>query len=218
MPIGGEKTVENSTPLPRLRPGAPLEQLWPAELTAELHRLFAEDELTCSQMAAVLGRSRNAVIAKCHREGLLRGNRNAASVRGSAPKQPYTRAPWAVPGLYADRYRNIVRKPKPIEFVNLPAEKPVNPVTLMELTDSTCRWPVSGDGAAMLFCGAANQRDLPYCSKHCGMAYRAPLRMSDQGKAVHAALILRNRPALNFKKLDPDMTISADDLPSGLAP
>jgi len=155
--------------------GARTERLWPDPLVDQLHTLFAADKTTMREMAAILGRSRNATIAKCHRLGLHRGNRNAASRRVPEPKRPheakrpYRRADWAVPGLYA-RDRNKERLP-PAVVVDLPVERPVNPVTLLELREDHCRWPVSGDGVATLFCGA--QADgCPYCERHARMVYR----------------------------------------------
>ena len=45
--------------------------LWTAEQTEELKRLYGEG-LSCSAIAAVMGKSRNAVIGRAHRIGLER--------------------------------------------------------------------------------------------------------------------------------------------------
>ncbi len=47
------------------------------------------------------------------------------------------------------------------------------PVTLMELTSMTCRWPIGDPRSPDFgFCGVAPEPGLPYCKQHCRMAYR----------------------------------------------
>ena len=45
---------------------------------------------------------------------------------------------------------------------------PPTAVPLLEVTG--CRWPY-GEGAAMLFCDAEQERGHPYCGRHCAAAY-----------------------------------------------
>lgn len=53
----------------------------------------------------------------------------------------------------------------------LPASKPV---TIMELTAATCRWPVRIDGRSEWhFCGQTVTRGR-YCEPHAALAYRPP--------------------------------------------
>jgi GcrA cell cycle regulator len=44
-------------------------------------------------------------------------------------------------------------------------------VSLMDLTASTCRFPVHGERAPFLFCGAQSVEGCPYCADHCRAAY-----------------------------------------------
>jgi GcrA cell cycle regulator len=46
-------------------------------------------------------------------------------------------------------------------------------VTIMELRESTCRWPL-GDPTtpAFRYCGARAVEGLPYCSHHAQVAYQ----------------------------------------------
>ena len=49
-------------------------------------------------------------------------------------------------------------------------------LTLLELTDATCRWPF-GDGTAQhpfSFCGCATRDESPYCDEHHAIAYVPP--------------------------------------------
>ena len=52
-------------------------------------------------------------------------------------------------------------------------EKTAKRLTLMELTEKTCKWPV-GDPATddFWFCGLAAQQGKPYCEAHVGVAFQ----------------------------------------------
>ena len=52
-------------------------------------------------------------------------------------------------------------------------EKTAKKLTLMELTEKTCKWPV-GDPATedFWFCGLAAQPGKPYCEAHVGVAFQ----------------------------------------------
>lgn len=52
-------------------------------------------------------------------------------------------------------------------------EKTAKRLTLMELTEKTCKWPV-GDPATddFWFCGLAVQQGKPYCEAHVGVAFQ----------------------------------------------
>jgi GcrA cell cycle regulator len=52
-------------------------------------------------------------------------------------------------------------------------EKGAKRITLMELTEKTCKWPV-GDPATddFWFCGLAVQQGKPYCEAHVGVAFQ----------------------------------------------
>ncbi|MFN0116543.1 MAG: GcrA family cell cycle regulator, partial [Paracoccaceae bacterium] len=52
-------------------------------------------------------------------------------------------------------------------------EKKARRLTLMELTERTCKWPI-GDPATddFWFCGLAAQPGKPYCDAHVGVAFQ----------------------------------------------
>ena len=52
-------------------------------------------------------------------------------------------------------------------------EKKAKKLTLMELTEKTCKWPV-GDPATddFWFCGLPVQAGKPYCEAHVGVAFQ----------------------------------------------
>ena len=52
-------------------------------------------------------------------------------------------------------------------------EKKAKKLSLLELTEKTCKWPV-GDPATedFWFCGLATQSGKPYCEAHVGVAFQ----------------------------------------------
>ena len=52
-------------------------------------------------------------------------------------------------------------------------EKRARKLTLMELTERTCKWPI-GDPATekFWFCGLPAQAGKPYCEAHVGVAFQ----------------------------------------------
>jgi GcrA cell cycle regulator len=52
-------------------------------------------------------------------------------------------------------------------------EKHAKRLTLMELTERTCKWPI-GDPATddFYFCGLPVQQGKPYCDAHVGVAFQ----------------------------------------------
>jgi GcrA cell cycle regulator len=145
---------------------------WTPERIAQL-RSFVDSGLTCSQIAAEIGVTRNAVIGKIHRLGLSPGRPAAQPTRSCAARARRPRLPSP---------RQMLR----LVYAGAPgiAEGAASEVidsaqrcSLLELTQNTCRWPVSDPGAAdFSFCGNDAHRGFPYCAAHARMAYRFPGR------------------------------------------
>lgn len=63
------------------------------------------------------------------------------------------------------------KAPTPV-IVDLPTEENLQrAVTIAHLTSATCRFPVQGQGYAMLYCGREPIPDRPYCPLHAFRAY-----------------------------------------------
>jgi GcrA cell cycle regulator len=130
-----------------------------------LHR----EGYSASQIASRLrGVTRNAVIGKCHRLGLLR-DRIHDPVR--QPKDSTDR-----------RRKNVSRRSKinpskllHLKPVGLPATSAVAlNIGILALGPNMCRWPV-GDGSPQTFCGCAWAEETgPYCATHTALAYVKP--------------------------------------------
>ncbi len=153
---------------------------WTKERVELLRRLWI-DGRSASQIAAEIGGvSRNAVIGKIHRLGL------AGRVL-KAENEPAAPAPAPRGGCGPRRRRRPPRvrppvvAPAPVSLALVPQPGPSGPsdvalpvserVTIMELREFMCRWPM-GDPATpdFRFCGARSITGLPYCTHHASIA------------------------------------------------
>ena len=153
---------------------------WTDERVELLKKLWA-DGLSASRIAAELGGvSRNSVIGKVHRLGL---SGRAKSASASVPRQRKPRVHHqhmmriARPGVRG----NTALAPMPVYEADLEPEPQVieniipigQRCTILELTESTCRWPIGDPSAAdFFFCGGKTVEGLPYCGYHSRIAYQ----------------------------------------------
>ena len=141
---------------------------WTTERLERLKICF-EAGLSCREIAADIGVSRNAIIGKLSRLNLTRektgdarppARRDTAKGprRESRPRQQYR----LLQALYTG--------PQPaIGDVPIPNTQCCS---LLELNEARCRWPISTPGAAdFCFCGNPPVEGLPYCPGHSRLAY-----------------------------------------------
>jgi GcrA cell cycle regulator len=155
---------------------------WTPERVEQLRTCIATG-LTCSEIAAEIGVSRNAVIGKIHRLGLAPGRPVSGLMSGTArdhaPRARHSRpssqrqllrlifADRASPERTINTNRCNAAAPAPVESTQ--------PCSLLELAACKCRWPVgNGSPSAFVFCGNDAVGALPYCAGHARMAYRIP--------------------------------------------
>ena len=129
--------------------------------------------LTCSQIAAEIGVSRNAVIGKIHRLGLSTGRPVGAPARTSPPRARHPRAPTQ---------RRLLR----LAFAQTPhggeamldaSVDSAHPCPLTEIAEHKCRWPIGDPTRAdFVFCGNDAITGFTYCAGHARLAYRVPAR------------------------------------------
>jgi GcrA cell cycle regulator len=63
-----------------------------------------------------------------------------------------------------------VPEPKPLRLVELPRD---GRVTILHLSDKTCKWPIGDPGAEdFCFCGHKPREGSPYCEYHARLAYQ----------------------------------------------
>ncbi len=160
---------------------------WTDERVETLKKLHAEG-LSASQIAKRLGGvTRNAVIGKRVRLGLVEGSQTPASRRGqvvhgapSAPAAIGLKAPTVPRAPHQGTGQNFKPR-KPPEAAAPPGPPPAplprsiarafqplpgsEPVDLMDLTHQHCRWPVDCADGVTRSCGRERQDDR-YCSTH----------------------------------------------------
>ena len=150
---------------------------WSDDRVEQLKKLW-EAGLSASQIAAELGNvTRNAVIGKVHRLGL-----------SGRAKTPSSAAPRPRKARPAPQVMRVSRPGSRGNTALAPAfrvEVEVDPIahdnvvpmsqrlTLLELNESTCHWPV-GDPSnpEFFFCGGKSLTGLPYCAHHSRIAYQ----------------------------------------------
>ncbi|MDJ1015328.1 MAG: GcrA family cell cycle regulator [Paracoccaceae bacterium] len=167
---------------------------WTDERVELLKKMWGEGQ-SASQIAKELGGvTRNAVIGKVHRLGL--SNRAGAAPAPAPEKKPAKAATAKAAPKTKPEEKVIevtVQPRKPIVPAGQPlppqpsaneispetlanvreVEKTAKRITLMELTERTCKWPI-GDPATddFWFCGLAVQQGKPYCEAHVSVAFQ----------------------------------------------
>jgi GcrA cell cycle regulator len=140
----------------------------------ELLKIHFDAGLSCREIAAEIGVSRNAVIGKLSRLNLTRDKAgNEPLIAKGKPRRPRREA--VVPKL---RYQLI----KALRAEPMPAAKnePIHNghcCSLLELNNERCRWPINTPGADdFCFCGNRPVEGMPYCAGHSRLAYRVSAR------------------------------------------
>ena len=145
---------------------------WTTERIEQLRNCVVSG-LTCSQIAAEIGVTRNAVIGKIHRLGLASGRPAGAPARSCPPRARHPRLSShrrmlrligaEAPGIAADLPEPLIDS----------AQK----CSLLEIAHDKCHWPLGDPQCAdFAFCGNAAVAGFSYCAGHARMAYRLPAR------------------------------------------
>lgn len=162
---------------------------WTDERVELLRRLW-EDGQSASKIAAQLGGvTRNAVIGKVHRLGMggrVKAGAEAPALRKKGALDALPESEAVVIEAAAEMAEPVaqpVHRPAPDfppQAAPLPAASPEpvalavsERVTIMDLRESMCRWPM-GDPTTpeFRFCGARSITGLPYCNHHAQIAYQ----------------------------------------------
>jgi GcrA cell cycle regulator len=167
--------VALKTRIIRRRIGLQMATMWSQEEDKILTSMI-EDGYTFSEIAPKVGKSRNACIGRAGRLGLQQPEkahgRNVTRSRVSTAPQRKT-SPVA-------RKRSW----QPIADLTIRS----NPVTLIELKDRHCRWPL-GDprDPDFCFCGGPAGIGEAYCAGHMAMAYTTPAQRAAAIRMQEAA-------------------------------
>ena len=169
---------------------------WTEERVERLTKMWTEGK-SASDIAKELGEvTRNAVIGKVHRLG-LKGRvvkdakaKTEAPKKTTKPKAPKVEVvePAETPIVESDASEEPVVQtlemiaaqkddiPMEAREQALKIESQSKRLTLMQLTERTCKWPV-GDPATddFWFCGHPSKAGKPYCDAHVELAFQAPM-------------------------------------------
>jgi GcrA cell cycle regulator len=146
-------------------------QTWTTDRIEALKIHFAAG-LSCREIAAEIGVSRNAVIGKISRLSL---SRDKDVMRVTKKETAGVKRPRG-----AQRLRQILLKSFPSEAEPVIEDESIHnghTCSLFELSKETCRWPISTPGQAdFCFCGNTPIEGMPYCPGHSRLAYRVSAR------------------------------------------
>jgi len=165
--IAHPATATSATGTSAARPSA----TWTSERVEQLKGCINAG-LSCSQIAAEIGVTRNAVIGKLNRLGLSRPRtcsaRATAKARRLAPQKRHANSHAA-----SDSHEASPRASGRETFI--PSG---HGCSLLELSPGKCRWPISEQRAEeFLFCGNNQVEGLSYCVGHARMAYKSVARV-----------------------------------------
>ena len=171
---------------------------WTDERVEVLKKMWGEGQSASVIAKALGGVTRNAVIGKVHRLGL--SNRaTSTSSKSSAKSKTSSKAKPTIqtgPSRTVTQGESVRITPPAVRKI-IPAGQPLPPqpsaneispealakvsevektakkISLMELTEKTCKWPV-GDPATddFWFCGLSVQTGKPYCEAHVSVAFQ----------------------------------------------
>lgn len=145
----------------------------------EKAKKLAEEGLSASEIGIHLGKTRNAVLGKLHRNGIekrVRKESRKDTKRGRRPKRQFV--------LF--HQMGLIDKNSPVRRAHLVQDgyvpKPEQPApehqrkTVETLEESSCRWPIGDPQMADFhFCGAEAHVGSVYCPTHHARAYVTPV-------------------------------------------
>lgn len=176
---------------------------WTDDRVEVLKKMWGEGKSASQIAKELGGVTRNAVIGKVHRLGLSNRSGGASPAKAAAKAKPAAAAKpkpaeKAKPAAEAKPATPVpankpLGRPKLVVTAGQPlppqpsaneispealasvreVEKKAKKLSVMELTEKTCKWPV-GDPATedFWFCGLPVQTGKPYCEAHVGVAFQ----------------------------------------------
>lgn len=150
---------------------------WDEEALATLRASYAAN-MSYSEIAALIGKSRSAVAGKALRLGLKRdgagvktalslGARSSPPIKQASIKQTVTKEPKP-----ADSARRPTAKAAPDPVVG-PVDAGAAAEAVLALARGQCRWPIGEpDRRGFTFCSATAGAGSAYCGDHHARAWR----------------------------------------------
>jgi hypothetical protein len=130
----------------------------------ELRTRWANGETGSQIGRAMHAKSRNAIVGKLYRLG-LRSRLPIGAKTELNHRSSKRRTMHHIDGRIFIRGDDMTEVEPP---------QLTNPKLLMQLEPCDCRFPGSGSGADMLYCGAPALKGYSYCLNHCRIAFVKP--------------------------------------------
>lgn len=153
---------------------------WTDEMVDDLRKMWKEG-LTTGEIGRRLNVSKNSIVGKVHRLGLS-GRPSPIKKKDETEESPKAAAPKTAPTkekeVAAPKAETKVEAKEPATPKFSPRErshKVNHNVSLSELDNHTCRWPL-GDpkDEGFHFCGKKVKVGQTYCEEHAAIAYVKP--------------------------------------------
>ncbi len=159
---------------------------WTDERINLLKKMW-KDGKSAAEIAKTLGKgvTRNAVIGKAHRMGL---SGRPSPIKKPAPvkkeavapkKAPVAAAPLRKPATAVSSKQSPILAKEAEDLKKLAKDQipPGGGVSLLELTERMCKWPIGDPKEAdFTFCGLGIRVGTPYCPAHAAMAFQTSSR------------------------------------------
>jgi GcrA cell cycle regulator len=148
---------------------------WTSERVEQL-KGCVDAGLSCSQIAAEIGVTRNAVIGKMNRLGLSRP-RSARTNSPAAKRAAGRNGGGNITRLFSQHRILMQLPPEPQGWSAVVSIHAGRGCSLLDLSPGKCRWPINEPGAQdFCFCGNQQVEGLPYCMGHARLAYKSTAR------------------------------------------
>jgi GcrA cell cycle regulator len=170
---------------------------WHPNHIEHLVELYSKTRKSAEAMREAVNRrfgttySRNSIIGKINRLGLRDKFPEAAKHRaeantggsskhdGSRQEGKAARRPPSLPRVVAfanpilEKQFAPVHLAEPVDFNKDRISHPYGPISIYELRDNTCRWPLGEmkDLPPYRYCGCRTAPDKPYCAEHVRRGY-----------------------------------------------
>ena len=140
---------------------------WTAPLKEHASKLWKEGYNVRQIIEAMqLPVSRNSIIGIAQRNRELFPKKQKGYHGGRKPKTENVEKPIYAPKLAFGYWSSIPKPPKPVEITRQDNEPESLNISMVDIEPHQCRWPTSGAGADIRFCGHKTTRSYFYCEHH----------------------------------------------------
>ena len=142
-------------------------QAWTEEMDGRIRVMF-HDGKSARDIGEAMGKSRNAVIGRLHRIGLVRSPTQIAEAKAASNKLRRKNDPKKSRPIFRIKRRaGLIQPPRII--VEPPRLGLSRDLKLLDLTAHDCKWPY-GEWP-FVFCGNPKPVEVSYCPYHASLAY-----------------------------------------------